>query len=154
MMAGLPSDRPGCAHVYGMHVRQRRQPPNPELQGSGPGLSMVPLPGFNNSDEELRGLAEFLVSVSPFIPWHVTAFHKDYKMDDPDNTRPEDLLRAGSENDCYRPRQLYALNWCPPGGRVANSRGEPALSGLQMGQDDHLYQPLVLGMRGEPRCCL
>ncbi|MBV8891090.1 MAG: AmmeMemoRadiSam system radical SAM enzyme, partial [Acidobacteria bacterium] len=52
------------------------------------------IPGFNDSDDELRQLTEFLVSVSPDIPWHVTAFHKDYKMTDPDDTRPEDLLRA------------------------------------------------------------
>ena len=28
----------------------------------------------------------FIASVSPDIPWHVTAFHKDYKMLDPDDT--------------------------------------------------------------------
>ena len=44
------------------------------------------IPGFNDSDEELTGMAEFLASVSPDIPWHVTAFHKDYKMTDPDST--------------------------------------------------------------------
>jgi pyruvate formate lyase activating enzyme len=52
------------------------------------------IPGFNDSEKELRGLTEFLASVSPEIPWHVTAFHKDYKMEDPDDTRPRDLLRA------------------------------------------------------------
>ena len=52
------------------------------------------IPGFNDSDDELRRLAEFLVSVSPEIPWHVTAFHKDYKMSDPENTTPDDLVRA------------------------------------------------------------
>jgi pyruvate formate lyase activating enzyme len=39
-------------------------------------------------------LTEFVASVSPDIPWHVTAFHKDYKMTDPRDTRPADLLRA------------------------------------------------------------
>ena len=41
------------------------------------------VPGFNDSDEELNGLAGFLASVSKDIPWHVTAFHKDYKMTGP-----------------------------------------------------------------------
>ncbi|MDO8613633.1 MAG: AmmeMemoRadiSam system radical SAM enzyme, partial [Dehalococcoidia bacterium] len=36
----------------------------------------------------------FLAGVSPDIPWHVTAFHKDYKMTDPDDTGPRTLLRA------------------------------------------------------------
>jgi len=52
------------------------------------------VPGFNDSDEELKNIANFLVSVSPDIPWHVTAFHKDYKMTEPDNTPPETLIRA------------------------------------------------------------
>ncbi|MCS7311556.1 MAG: AmmeMemoRadiSam system radical SAM enzyme [Acidobacteria bacterium] len=52
------------------------------------------VPGFNDSPEELRDIARFLVSVSPDIPWHVTAFHKDYKMTDPDNTSPETLIRT------------------------------------------------------------
>ena len=39
------------------------------------------IPGFNDSDDELRRAADFLASVSPDIPWHVTAFHKDYQDD-------------------------------------------------------------------------
>ena len=54
------------------------------------------IPGFNDSDAELRRLTEFLASVSPDIPWHVTAFHQDYKMTSPEDTRPEDLLRAAA----------------------------------------------------------
>jgi len=53
------------------------------------------VPGFNDSNEELTDIARFLVSVSPDIPWHVTAFHQDYKMTDHDNTPIETLLRAG-----------------------------------------------------------
>ncbi len=52
------------------------------------------VPGFNDSDEELRDIASFLVSVSADIPWHVTAFHKDYKMTGPDNTSARRLVRA------------------------------------------------------------
>ena len=52
------------------------------------------VPGFNDSDDELKRMAEFLAGISLDIPWHVTAFHKDYKMTDPENTSPETLLRA------------------------------------------------------------
>lgn len=52
------------------------------------------IPGFNDSNEELTAIAKFLVSVSPDIPWHVTAFHQDYQMTDPDNTPVGSLLRA------------------------------------------------------------
>ena len=44
------------------------------------------IPGFNDSEDEVRRLAAFLAGVSPDIPWHVTAFHGDYKMTEPDNT--------------------------------------------------------------------
>jgi pyruvate formate lyase activating enzyme len=52
------------------------------------------VPGFNDSNEELRDVARFLAGVSPDIPWHVTAFHQDYKMTDPDDTDVATLLRA------------------------------------------------------------
>jgi pyruvate formate lyase activating enzyme len=52
------------------------------------------VPGFNDSQEELAEIARFLVSVSPDIPWHVTAFHQDYKMTEPDNTSVETLMQA------------------------------------------------------------
>jgi len=52
------------------------------------------IPGFNDSNEELWDAARFLSGVSRDIPWHVTAFHKDYKMTEPDNTPAQTLLRA------------------------------------------------------------
>jgi pyruvate formate lyase activating enzyme len=52
------------------------------------------VPGFNDSNEELWDAARFIASISPDIPWHVTAFHKDYKMLDPDDTTADDLIRA------------------------------------------------------------
>ncbi len=44
------------------------------------------VPGFNDSEAELRDAAQFIRSVSPAIPWHVTAFHQDYRMQDHANT--------------------------------------------------------------------
>jgi pyruvate formate lyase activating enzyme len=52
------------------------------------------IPGFNDSSDELRRMADFLASVSPDIPWHVTAFHQDYKMTDPEDTPAATLKRA------------------------------------------------------------
>ena len=52
------------------------------------------IPGFNDSSEELMDAAKFLVSVSPDIPWHVTGFHQDYRMTDPDNTSAATLIRG------------------------------------------------------------
>ena len=68
------------------------------------------IPGFNDSEEELTRLTEFLVSLSPDIPWHVTAFHKDYKTTDPENTRPEDLIRAAEIGKKAGLRYIYGTD--------------------------------------------
>jgi pyruvate formate lyase activating enzyme len=52
------------------------------------------IPGFNDSPEELWDAARFITSVSPDIPWHVTAFHPDYKMTDPPPTSAQGLRQA------------------------------------------------------------
>ncbi len=67
-----------------------------ELHRRGFWVEVVTLviPGFNDSNEELWEAARFLAGVSPDIPWHVTAFHKDYRMTEPDNTTVATLIRA------------------------------------------------------------
>jgi pyruvate formate lyase activating enzyme len=66
------------------------------LHQMGIWLEIVTLivPGFNDSNEELTETARFLAAISADIPWHVTAFHRDYKMTDPENTPRDTLLRA------------------------------------------------------------
>src|SRR5207249_1869136 len=66
------------------------------------------VPGFNDTDAELRDIARFLVSVSPDIPWHVTAFHPDYKMTDRDGTTAQTLLRAAELGVGEGLRYVYA----------------------------------------------
>lgn len=56
-------------------------------------LTLV-VPGFNDSDDELWDAARFIYSVSPDIPWHVTAFHPDYKMRDRARTPADAVIRA------------------------------------------------------------
>jgi len=68
------------------------------------------VPGFNDSDEELMDAARFLASLSPDIPWHVTAFHKDYKMTEPDNTTARTLIRAAEIGEEAGLRYVYAGN--------------------------------------------
>ena len=68
------------------------------------------IPGFNDSEQELRGLTAFLAGVSSDIPWHVTAFHGDYKMTDPGNTTPAMLQRAAHIGREAGLRYVYAGN--------------------------------------------
>ncbi len=68
------------------------------------------VPGFNDSPEELREIARFLVSVSPDIPWHVTAFHPDYKMEDRRATPVRTLVGAVEAGHAEGLRFVYAGN--------------------------------------------
>jgi pyruvate formate lyase activating enzyme len=68
------------------------------------------IPGFNDSNEELWDAAHFLADISLDIPWHVTAFHKDYKMTEPDNTDSTTLLRAAEIGREAGLRYVYAGN--------------------------------------------
>lgn len=52
------------------------------------------IPGVNDSTDELWDAARYIRSISPTIPWHVTAFHPDYKMMDVPRTTIDTLLRA------------------------------------------------------------
>jgi pyruvate formate lyase activating enzyme len=52
------------------------------------------VPGFNDSLDELMEAARYIVSVSPDIPWHITAFHPDYKMTGPSYTSVDTLIKA------------------------------------------------------------
>ena len=82
------------------------------------------IPGFNDSEDELKRAADFIASVSPDIPWHVTAFHQDYHMTENANTTPAQLMRACEIGREAGLRYIYAGNlpgrvgrwehtWCP-----------------------------------------
>jgi pyruvate formate lyase activating enzyme len=52
------------------------------------------VPGFSDDAEDLKRMAEFLASVDPLMPWHVTAFHPDYKMTEGyRRTTADDLMK-------------------------------------------------------------
>lgn len=94
-----------------------------QLKAMGIWVEIVTLvvPGFNDSDEELKEIANFLVSVSCDIPWHVTAFHQDYKMTDPDPTPVRTLLRAAEIGYSSGLHFVYAGNLPGMTGRYENT---------------------------------
>lgn len=68
------------------------------------------VPGFNDSTDELMEAARFLASVSKDIPWHVTAFHRDYHRTDAQDTAAESLIRAAEIGQEAGLRYVYAGN--------------------------------------------
>ena len=43
-------------------------------------ITTLIIPGKNDSDAELKQIADFIAGIDKNIPWHVTAFHPYYKM--------------------------------------------------------------------------
>ncbi len=103
------------------------------LQALGVWLEVTTLliPGLNDSEEELRGLARFLVGISPDIPWHLSAFHPAYQLMDVPRTPVATLLRAREIGQSAGLRYVYLGNvqiagagdtLCPGCGRLCFSR--------------------------------
>ncbi len=58
-------------------------------------LTTLLIPGWNDGDDELRAMCEWVVKeLGPDVPHHFTAFHPDWKMRDVPPTPPETLRRA------------------------------------------------------------
>jgi len=57
-------------------------------------ITTLIVPGDNDSDEELRKIANFISSVSNDIPWHITRFHPDYKVTNKPPTPIETMIKA------------------------------------------------------------
>ncbi len=57
-------------------------------------VTTLVIPELNDSDEDLTDIAEFIASVNPAIPWHVSQFYPTYKLMDKPRTPPAALRRA------------------------------------------------------------
>jgi pyruvate formate lyase activating enzyme len=68
------------------------------------------IPGFNDSADELMDAARFITSVSADIPWHVTAFHPEYKLTDPPATPVSTLIKAAEIGEEAGLKYVYAGN--------------------------------------------
>lgn len=59
-------------------------------------VTTLVVPGLNDGPAEIEGIARFIASVDPDIPWHISRFHPDFEYD---RTPPTPLatLRAAAE---------------------------------------------------------
>ncbi|MCZ7552393.1 MAG: AmmeMemoRadiSam system radical SAM enzyme [Anaerolineales bacterium] len=110
------------------------------------------VPGFNDSTDELMDAARFIASVSPEVPWHVTAFHPDYKMTDPPPTSVSTLLRAAEIGQEAGLNYVYAGN-IP--GRVGEYESTycPGCGEKVIGRRSFVIQSYRLTAQGDcPKC--
>ena len=110
------------------------------------------IPGFNDSEDELRRAADFIASVSPDIPWHVTAFHQDYNMTENANTTAEQLIRACETGRAAGLRYVYAGNLPGRVGRWENTHC-PGCDGLLVERHGYLIRRMRVTPEGAcPDC--
>ncbi len=57
-------------------------------------ITTLVIPGLNDSEEDLTEIAEFIYSVDPGIPWHVSQFYPTYKLVDRPRTPAAKLWQA------------------------------------------------------------
>ena len=81
------------------------------------------VPGFSDDPDELKRMADFLARVDPLMPWHVTAFHPDYKMTDGyRRTTADDLMRIVEYGQQAGIRYIYPGNLPGQVGEWENTR--------------------------------
>jgi pyruvate formate lyase activating enzyme len=110
------------------------------------------VPGFNDSETELRAIAKFIASVSRDIPWHVTAFHPDFKMTGPPATTVRQLIRAAEIGADEGLHFVYAGN-AP--GRVGHWESTfcPGCDELLIERSGYLVRDYKITRDGKcPRC--
>jgi pyruvate formate lyase activating enzyme len=81
------------------------------------------VPGFSDDPDDLKRMADFLASVDPLMPWHMTAFHPDYKMTDGyRRTTVDDLMRIVEFGKSAGLKYMYPGNLPGQVGQWENTR--------------------------------
>jgi pyruvate formate lyase activating enzyme len=57
-------------------------------------ITTLVVPGENDSEEELKAIAQFIAGVDKNMPWHISRFHPDYKFTDHEATPEATLKKA------------------------------------------------------------
>lgn len=73
-------------------------------------VTTLVVPGENDSDEELEGIARFIAQVDPHIPWHVSRFHPDFRFTDSPATPVETIRKAALTGKREGLEYIYAGN--------------------------------------------
>lgn len=106
-------------------------------------VATLVIPGYNDSEDQLRGMAEFLAALDVRIPWHVTGFHPAYRLTEPPSTALETLQRAREIGFDAGLQYVYTGNMADDEGSTTRCPGcgaavirRPLARGLPTGRTD------------------
>ena len=103
-------------------------------------ITTLVIPTLNDSDQEFHEIAQFILSLGPEVPWHISAFYPTYKMLDLPRTPAAALHRAREIGIKEGLRYVYCGNipgeegedtFCPHCGRKLIER-----VGFRVGKND------------------
>jgi len=80
-------------------------------------ITTLVIPTLNDSDKEFEEIAQFILSLGPEVPWHVSAFYPTYKMLNLRRTPASRLHRAREIGMSAGLRYVYC-------GNIAGGEGE------------------------------
>ena len=81
------------------------------------------VPGFSDDTDDLKRMADFIASVDPLMPWHMTAFHPDYKMTEGyRSTTVDDLMKIVDIAQAAGLKYIYPGNLPGQVGEWENTR--------------------------------
>lgn len=79
-------------------------------------ITTLVIPTLNDSDKEFEEIAQFVLSLGPEVPWHISAFYPTYKMLTPPRTPASSLHRAREIGMKAGLRYVYCGNIPSEGG--------------------------------------
>ncbi len=94
-------------------------------------ITTLLIPGENDSPDEINQIVEFIISLSPEIPWHVSRFHPHYKQSTKPWTPADSIFKALEIGKTKGLKYVYAGNlpagkyehtWCPNCGNLIIER--------------------------------
>ncbi len=81
------------------------------------------IPSLNDTEAELRQMAEFIAGVGVDVPWHISQFHPTYKMQDRPRTPATTIHRARQIGLAAGLRYVYEGNLPGQGHETTNCPG-------------------------------
>lgn len=92
-------------------------------------ITTLIIPGYNDKDDELEAIAQFIADIDREIPWHISAFYPTYKLDNVPATPVSALQRAYQIGRDRGLRYVYEGNVgqgentdCPSCGKIVIKR--------------------------------
>ena len=105
-------------------------------------VTTLVIPEKNDSDQELKKIAEFIAGVGKDIPWHISRFHPDYKFTDGEFTPRETLEKAYNSGKQAGLKYVYLGNiagdsdtYCSSCGKLLVKRANLGISQANIKDD-------------------